>query len=54
MHPQVFWKLARWIAGGVAIVTIPLALIAWLGGAVAFGGACIVAILAAAVWLRRE
>ena len=52
MHPQVFWKLARWIAGGVAIVAIPLALIAWMGGAVAFGGACVLAIVAMVAWLR--
>ena len=52
MHPSIAWKLARWIAGGVAVVTIPLALVAWLGGALAFGGACGVAIVALVVWLR--
>ena len=52
MHPEVFWKLARWIVCGIAVVAIPLALIAWLGGALAFGGACVVAIVALAVWLR--
>ena len=54
MHPEVFWKLARWVVGGIATIAIPLALIAWMGGALAFGGACIVAIAAIAVWLRKE
>ena len=52
MHPQVFWKLARWIVCGIAVVAIPLALIAWMGGAVAFGGACVLAIVAMVAWLR--
>ena len=54
MHPEVFWKLARWIVCGIAVVAIPPALISWMGGAVAFGGACMVAIAAIAVWLRKE